>query len=88
MKENIKVRIAKCSDWEVLYVDGIRKYEGHTITLDLALFDFINGAIHEKGNIASIDFGILYVKDRYMQDTGCPLLFEDIPDNAIAEMGW
>ena len=88
MKKHIKVRIAKCSDWEVLYVNDVKKYEGHTITLDLALFDFINTAIYETGDISGVDFGVLYVKDKYMQDEGCPQLFKDIPDEAIAEMGW
>lgn len=81
----ITVRIVKCSDWEVLYINGEKKDEGHSIRLDLSLFDNINSAISESGSIESIDYGDLWITDEYMEEVGCPDKFEDIPDDVVED---
>lgn len=86
MKKYISVIIVKCSDWEALYIEGEKKYEGHHIDADLALFDLINSAIytHCGGSIESIDFGTLIVEDDYVEDIGnFPNNLDDIPDEVI-----
>lgn len=87
MKKYISVMIMKCSDWEALYIEREKKYEGHKIGTDLALFDLINSAIYEHcgGNIESIEFGSLYVTDEYAEEVGFPENLSDIPDEIIEE---
>lgn len=87
MKKYIRVMIMKCDDWQALYIEGGKKYEGHHINVDLALFDLINSAIYEHcgGKIESIDFGSLYVTQEYAEDVGFPDRLEDIPDEIIEE---
>lgn len=65
--------------------NGEKKYEEHSIRLDLSLFDNINMAIYENGGIDSIDYGELRVADEYMIEVGCPEKYEDIPDDVIDE---
>lgn len=86
-KDYLSVTIVKCSDWQALYIEGEKKYEGHNIKTDLALFDLINSAIYEHcgGSIESIDFGSLYVTQEYAEDIGFPDRLEDIPDEIIEE---
>ena len=83
-KDYLSVTIVKCSDWQALYIEGEKKYEGHNIDVDLALFDLINSAIYEYcgGSIESIDFGTLFVEDDYAEN-GLPERLEDIPDEVI-----
>lgn len=85
-KDYLSVTIVKCSDWQALYIEGEKKYEGHNIETDLALFDLINSAIYEHcgGSIESIDFGTLFVEDDYAENNGLPERLEDIPDEAIS----
>ena len=84
-KDYLSVTIVKCSDWQALYIEGEKKYEGHNIETDLALFDLINSAIYEHcgGSIESIDFGTLFVEDDYAENNGLPERLEDISDEVI-----
>ena len=84
-KKYIEIIVVKCSDWEVLYIDKEKKYDGHRIDVDLSLFDYINKAIYELGSIESIDYGTLWVSDEYMEEVGCPDKLEDIPDEVILD---
>ena len=85
-KKYITVTIAKCSDWQSLYIEGKKKYEHHNIDVNLALFDLINDAIYELGgNIESIEFNTIYVTDEYAEDVGFPDDIKDIPDEVIED---
>lgn len=85
MKNYLSVIIVKCDDWQALYIEGEKRYEGHNIDADLALFDLINSAIYEHcgGSIESIEFGNLYVTQEYAEDVGFPEKLVDIPDEII-----
>ena len=85
MKSYIEIRIVFCGDWEVLYIENDKCYEGHEIDVDLALFDYINSAIYNNGEIESIDFGRIEVTDEYMEDVGCPEDYREIPDNVLVD---
>ena len=87
VKNYLSVVITKSSDWQALYIEGEKKYEGHSIEVGLALFDLINSAIYQNcgGNIESIDFGTLFVTDKYAENEGFPEKLDDIPDDIINE---
>ena len=87
LKNFLSIVIARSYDWQALYIEGEKKYEGHSIETGLALFDLINSAIYQNcgGSIESIDFGTLYVTDKYAENEGFPDRLDDIPDDVINE---
>lgn len=82
MDDFIHIRLVKCNDWQVLYVNGEKEYEEHKIQINQEFFDTINCML-QCGSINMIDFAEIWVTDEYMEDYGCPYLYAEIPDKVI-----